>query len=74
MYDARARYRLAMIAPGTGGKCRYCGHHVDDLHEQVSAQSGYVFCKHCHAAGETCGGGEVLRKRAEERANGRRAR
>lgn len=69
---ATKRYRLAMIEPGTDGMCRYCGHHVDDLHERVSAESGYVWCKTCYTQGVTCPAGTKLTARAQGRASSRR--
>lgn len=67
MDPATNRYRKAMIAPRTGGKCRYCHHHVDDRHVGD-------WCKDCELLGQSCGAALRLATRAEERAISRAVR
>jgi hypothetical protein len=68
------RYRRARIQPGTGGKCRDCGHHVDSRHSRTSDPKNPLWCADCEAAGTKCGGAVRLASRAKERALARAIR
>jgi hypothetical protein len=74
MDQAQVRYRKAMIAPRSGGKCRYCGDDVDNRHVQTSDPKAPVWCADCHAAGTVCSAATKLATRAEERATARTTR
>lgn len=74
MDKSQTRYRKAMIKPGTGGKCRYCDHHVDDRHVQHSDPQMPVWCADCDAAGQTCGAATKLAIRSQERLTARTTR
>jgi hypothetical protein len=63
-----------MIAPGTGGKCRYCRHLVDEIHVQLSDPKAPVWCADCDERGQVCGAVAKLATRAKERATARTTR
>lgn len=60
MGAAENRYRRAMIATNTGGKCRFCKHSVADLH--VGS-----YCAGCNQVGDVCGVVDFLANRQRER-------